>query len=289
MKSRRIPRRQPLNPATILLVQQFAIGLFVFACIGIILTVVWYGTRLPAFTISAVEASGGITIDRETVTAATESVLEGAYLKLIPRRFVYFYPEEALLERLRQIERIKDVHVVREGTVLHVTYGEYTPEALWCKEESQETCLFIDETGHAFDSAPDLIGGTLLRYYSLQREPTLGDRPMTEADYSATKEFVARLAETGWYIESVEVDTVRDVFYGLNSGGELKVSLSEDPKRAIDFLNTIRQSDEFKHLAPGNFNYVDLRFGTKIFVNEEFPELATSTATSTTSLPTEIE
>jgi hypothetical protein len=89
-------------------------------------------------------------------------------------------------------------------------------------------------------------------------------------------------AVPGWYVRLVEVDAVRDAFFTIAGGGEIKATLNESPARTIENLNTILRSEEFSDLEPGNFQYIDLRFGTKVFVNEE-PLLppATSTATVT--------
>ncbi len=271
MKSRPSKRRKPLNPAAILLVKQFLFGLALFTVIGLVLTSVWYLSRLNTFTIATVEVSGGKTIDSAIITKTIESVLEGTYLGLIPRRFAYSYPEANALLALENIDRIKDVSVTLvDNKTLKIAYDEYVPEALWCDAEYEDAdCLFLDETGYAFGSAPNLAGGSFVRYYYLGLNPKKETRPFTEDDYKATRFFLNSLAETGWYIDKVEIDAVRDVFYTLASGGEIKATLTRDTNKTFSYLETIRQSKEFSHLKPGNFQYIDLRFGTKVFVNEE--------------------
>jgi hypothetical protein len=292
MKFERAKRKTPINPTTILLVKQFLFGLALFAVIGLALTAVWHLSRLDTFTLSKVEVSGGKTIDSAIITKTVESVLEGTYLGLVPRRFSYFYPEANVLRAVENLDRIKDVSLtLSDGKTLKVVYDEYEPVALWCNtEEEAANCLFLDDEGFAFSSAPNLTGGSFIRYYSLGLNPQKGTRPFSSEDFQATRDFSNLLAETGWYVDKVEIDAVRDVFYTLSSGGEIKATLTEDTDKTFSYLGTIRQSEEFAHLVPGGFQYIDLRFGTKIFVNEEKlidPELeATSTdAVSTTTDP----
>ncbi len=280
------PRR--FDPATIHLLQQLAWGLLVISVCALMVTAVWYVTRLSALTISTVTAEGGITIPHAEVERRAAEVLEGTYLKLIPRRFVYAYPEDELLSAMGEIPRIKDVTLNRIGrTTLTIQYGEYVPDSLWCSARGATDCLFLDETGLAFGPAPDLKGGSFIRYYAPLRAFEVGQTPFGIDDYQITKEFTARLAETGWYVQAIEIDSVRDVFYLLGGGGELKATLTESPEKILENLNTIRASKEFAHLTPDVFEYIDLRFGTKVFVNEkkEAPALsegvATTTATST--------
>ena len=269
-----------LDPATIHLLKQFGWGLLSVSICALIITGIWYGTRLTVFTIERVSATGGITIQPGEVIERVEPILEGAYLKLVPRRFIYSYPKEAIELSVSEIPRIKNVQVEKESNQsILITYDEYVPDALWC-EKGVNTCLFIDATGYAFSEAPDLKGGSLVRYHTLETPLAVGTTPFLVEDYNQTKDFAERLAVTGWFVASVEIDSVRDVFYTLVGGGELKVTLDEKNEKTLEYLNTIRVSDEFSHLEPGNFEYIDLRFGTKVFVNEVKPVTADETATS---------
>lgn len=292
MKFKPAKRKTPINPAAILLAKQFLFGMALFVVIGLVLTSVWHLSRLTTFTIAEVLVSGGKTIDSSLVEKSVESVIEGTYLGLIPRRFTYFYPEAGVLQAVENLDRIKDVRITRpDNQTLKVTYNEYVPEALWCNTEDEEAnCLFLDETGYAFGAAPNLSGGSFIRYYLLGSNPKVETRPFAEDDFRATRAFSNLLAETGWYVDKIEIDAVRDVFYTLASGGEIKATLTEDMNKTFSYLGTIRQSTEFVHLVPGGFQYIDLRFGKKIFVNEEKIIdpliLATSTAEISTTTAT---
>jgi hypothetical protein len=230
---------------------------------------VWHVTRAPFFTITTITAEGGVTIEPAEVTERVEPVLAGTYLGLIPRRFTYMYPAEAVVNAVLAVPRIKDVTVSRaDHDTIKVEYDEYVPQALWCKDRETSACYFLDEAAYAFGPAPDLKGGSLLRYYTPETDPAIGPAPFSVADYEATDRFAAALALTGWFVSGVEIDSVRDVFYTLVGGGELKASLLQANETTLEYLNTLRTSDEYAHLTPDNFSYIDLRFGTKLFVNE---------------------
>lgn len=280
-------RWRQLDPATLLLVKQFLLGFSIFATLGLIIFGVHTVTRLPAFTITTIAASGGSTIDEVEVAAEVATVLEGTYVRLIPRRFTYLYPDEEVVAAVARVERIKEPHIeLTDRHTLTVTYDEYYPDALWCKDKTKQgdECYFLDEQGYAFGKAPNLTGGSLLRVYTLQDIPEKGKTAMTAEEYHAIKDFVSELGQTGWYAATVEIDSVRDVFYTLSQGGELKATLHQSGADTLRYLTTLRQSAEFEHLRPGNFQYIDLRFGSKVFVNEHEEmtvETASSTATST--------
>ena len=288
-KPRPKKRRQPLDPATVLIIKQSLFGLAIFSVVALLITGVWYGTRLPFVTISTITAEGGETIDPNLVIAKADEALSGTYLGLVPKRFSWWWSEVAVNEAVSQVPRIKDV-VVKEvsGHELAITYAEYKPAALWCSEHGSTTpCLFLDSSGYAFGSAPNLTGESVVRYQSLSKEPVVGERPFTESDFALTRQFIDALAGAGWFVTKVEIDSVRDVFYTLSPSGEVKANLSQTPELVLAQLSTLRQSAEFAHLLPGKFQYIDVRFSPKLFVNEETLATVDLSASTTTASSTE--
>lgn len=289
-------RKKQLDPATIVLVRQILVGLFVFACVASLIALVYHGTRADLVTLKTVSVEGGVTISHDEVRRRVEDVLEGAYLKLVPRRFAYMYPDEAVLKEVQAVPRIKDVVIERRsGTELFVSFAEYLPDALLCvvtEGESvpedipeKEQCYFVDETGYVFALAPALKGESVVRYYLSDGKVEPQSYAFPTEDYLVTKEFIAALSTIGWYVEKVEVTSARDAFYTLTRGGELKTTITSGFNEPFENLKTILASEEFSGLKTAPFQYLDLRFGTRVFVNEEpLPvagEGASSTATST--------
>ena len=284
MKTTPRHRTKPrFDPSTVLLLKQIGLGFLVLSAVGLLIALVWWGTRIDSATLTEISVEGGLTISHDTVRSKVETELSGTYLGLIPRRFAYFYPELDVAEAVATVPRIKNISIYRQsGTALRVVFDEYVPEALWCNNATSSPCLFLDEVGFAFAPAPELQGGSMLRYYATEREPKEAEAPFTEADFLATRKFIDLVETLGWYVEQVEINQTRDVFYTLAQGGELKATLTDAPEKPFENLRTILNSEEFKHLKPGGFQYLDLRFGTRVFVNEELPDLtSTSTATST--------
>jgi hypothetical protein len=277
-------RKQYLDPATWLIIKQIGLGLLSLAVVASVIASVWYLTRLQSLTINEVKVEGGVTLDKNILVAAAEAELEGEYVGLIPKRFTYFYPEEEIYEALSEIDRVKTVEVKRDGgQVVNVKFTEYLPDNLWCDLADDMSCLFLDENAYAFTEAPVLVGGSLVRYFNSEDVPVKGGTVLEVSDYNKTKEFADSLEEISWYVKSVEVNSARDVFYGLSEGGEIRASLNDNPSNILSNLNTVISSKEFAHLKPGNFNYLDLRFGTRVFVNEEMPQEETDEATASST------
>lgn len=271
MKPRPFNKKQRfyLEPGTVIIIKQILLGIFLFSLVALIITGIWYGSRVSSLTITNIKVQDGQTIRGDLIKEKVEQVLEGEYVHLVPRRFSWFYPEAEILEKVQEIERIKDVKVEKiSGTEIAVTFDEYQPFALWCNE-SNESCFFLDDKGYAFGKSPTLSGESLVRYYKLGEEPQLKTNLISSDDFENTKEFSKLLTNMSWFNTKIEIDAVRDVFYLLSDDSEIRATLTEKPAVTFSYLESLVRSKEFDHLKPGNFQYVDLRFGSKLYVNEE--------------------
>lgn len=283
VKKKRGQRAQ--NPRLVL-IRQIVVGVLLFTFVGLIGTGIWYGSRVEALTLMEVEVIGGETIDHESLRSIVKEELEGSYYRLVPRRFAWTYPQETIESRISEIERVKNVHIERtSGQKLVVIFEEYKPYALWCETLTTRECLFLDRDGFAFGHAPKLQGSAFLRFSETGRIPQVGETPFNGSFIRESSAFIMRVYdELNLNIIQIEKTGDEDVTYHIAGGGKLKVTLRMDSNQTFDNLETILLSEEFKHIEPGNFQYIDLRYGNKIFVNEEDPqreEEVTSAATGT--------
>lgn len=280
-KLRSKPRRR-MSPETLYWVRQVGRGLVLVLVCGVVITAIWFGTRISSLTISEVVVVGGRTVDHERIKRLVNEPLEGSYFRLIPRRFAWLYPHKEMSDVVLALERVRAVHIERNGTTVQVVFDEYVPYGLWCESpEPDSRCVFIDQTGYAFGQAPMLVGGGFVRFVQLSRAPHIGE-VMTERETVAVlDEYLYLLQQLlGLYVATVELDGVSDAFFTLVGGGELKVSLVAKPDQVVDNLRVILDSEAFSHLRPGQFQYIDLRFGNKVYVNEEVAPTQSEGATA---------
>lgn len=240
---------------------------------------VWYVARLPSLTISDITIEGGETVSHETVRKQVEKTLTGSYLLLVPRRFAFTYPKEELITGVNGLARVHSARVWRTSlTSIHVTFEEYTPYALWCvSAEESAPCHFIDENGYAFSPAPPLRGGAFVRHVVDGSEPRTGVEAISPDLLRSLGSFGAAVErERGFRISSIRYDASGDIKLFIAGGGMVLIARSMNIEETYQNFQSILGSEEFAHIAPGNFNYIDLRFGNKVFVNEEL-EPATTT------------
>jgi cell division septal protein FtsQ len=268
-----------LDPATRLLLRQACVGVLVTVGVILLLVGTWYGTRVDALTIRTVTSHDGPTIDAAAIKRTATKHLEGSYFHLIPRRFAWLYPEETLKQALEMQERIKTVTLhVESGTELQIDFTEYIPIALWCGKQETDACLFIDNTGYAFTKAPQLQGGSFTRYVTPEQAPVI-KRVLADPSLLADADWFLEQMETvlQLYPERIYVYDDGRITYQLSNDATIMISNRHDLVSTFRYLETLLQSDEYAELQTEEFQYIDLRFGNKLFVNRT---MATSTASS---------
>jgi hypothetical protein len=85
-------RRRQLDPRTVVLLKQGFLGLVLVSLLALVMTVLWYGTRVEFLTLRTVTVSGGETINHDLVRQEVQAALDGEYLGFIPKRFAWWYP-----------------------------------------------------------------------------------------------------------------------------------------------------------------------------------------------------
>lgn len=255
--------------------RQALVGFVVVSSLIGLLVAVYYVTRVERWQIREVVAEGGVTVSPDTVESVVLQTLDGFYAHLIPRSFFLTYSKEAARQAVFADMRIKDVVLTRQGKVLQVTFSEYIPQALWCAVDTPDQCYLLDASGFAFAPAPQLSGKALMRYFD-ERLPERAEA-FTPEFMAQTQMFANQVARDFDARVSAVVITPRDgQEYVLAHGGRLKLSAELPSEVSFANLTSIFNSAEFAHLQRDSFEYIDLRFGEKVFI-KEVAESATST------------
>ena len=281
-RRRSLRKKKKENPRKVL-IRQIFIGFFLVVFFSGLGYGVWHGTRIEALTIKTVEISGGETISHEEVKRLAEEKLEGDYFRLVPKRFAWTFPENEISAVVSTMSRIRDVSVDRlDGNTISINFSEFHPYALWCDSLESSNCAFIDRDGYAFDAAPSLTGATFVRYLDPLREVKVDEQAFS-SDYMAESDLLIDHLFTnfGFDVRAIIRTAFDEMEYHLTGGGYLKVSSRQSMTYTLENLESILGSGEFAHLEPGNFQYIDLRYGNKVFVNEEFNSKKETAATST--------
>ena len=225
---------------------------------------IYFLLRIPFLTISSVSVSGTEVIDPKDVAQKADSMISGSSYFFIPLRNVLFYPRSAIEKYLSaNFPRIESVYVGLDKNILNITIKEKKAFALWCSD----SCYFLDSSGDIFSPAPDFSGSVYKIFSgSIQGDP-LGKIFMGEKTLSGIKKIYDASEDLGIRVSRVEASSTKEIRLESDGGVSLIVDLSEDPDEIISDLQTVVNSDEFKlgKISVKNLEYIDLRFGSKVF------------------------
>jgi len=248
-----------------------------------------YGLSRPSVTIKDVAIHGAEVLSPGDIEALVWQELSGHYFFLFPRRSVFIYPRHsAKTTVLDAYERVREIDILREGLQkIVVTVAERQPFATWCRDiveavdvediattteeavgeskGSAEKCYFLDESGYIFAAAPQFTGDVYFRYYgSVEVDDPIGEYYVNEEYFRQLSFFLSALQGLDVRGTSLRV-AGEDYEMRLSEGGSLLFGRDQDLTNVLNNLETVLLSDIFEEKGLADLEYVDLRFGNKVY------------------------
>jgi cell division septal protein FtsQ len=220
----------------------------------------------PALQVRAVSVSGEQTLSSSTIEAFVQTRLSGTYWYILPKSNIFLYPKNAIRSALLAAYPIlasADVHAGDFHTIA-VNLVERQPQALWC---DGQTCLFLDENGVAYGEAP----GFSEPVYTVYSGPISGDNPprqfLSPADFQALSALVDAIVQKvpDEKLALVNVNSDSDVNMSFADGFMLKFALHDAGGDIFERFSLALTSDPLKSRKLSDFEYLDLRFGDKLY------------------------
>lgn len=239
--------------------------LLALLCAGIL-----YELNQSAVRISHVTVYGA---DQSLADIAAAS-MQGKYFGLVPRDSTFFFPDASIRAGIMAAHPdIAAVSIFHNGlTGLSIKVDERVPVAPWCglapTPNVEEYCYVFDAGGFIF--APHASTTVTINSFALYA-PLAGSaqEPLraTVADADALPDafdFARRLATFGSPVVRVVIrgDEVDDM---LESGTRVTYVLGNEENA---FTALVSARDSF-NLADGSIDYVDLRFGSKVYLKQK--------------------
>ncbi|MEX2405172.1 MAG: hypothetical protein WD579_01055 [Candidatus Paceibacterota bacterium] len=251
-----------------------------------------YLSALEGVTIDTIVVEGNEVIDAEDIERVARQEMSGRYLWLYARSNALIYPRKHVRRAIQdEFLRIRDIRIELDSMdLLRILVTEREPYGIWCGTEfsneiapENEECSFVDVDGVIYASAPSFSGDVFLRMYGEQKNnhfSTKEDfkeirRLFNLLESEEIKPTVAVLRES----DTLEV-TVDDLF-GHTS--VLFVDLETSPEETVRNLLTLYSeltSVRGENRTDPHLEYVDLRFGNRVFYNLMEEDSFTAPSTS---------
>ena len=257
-----------------------------FLLVGLAFLFSWL-SKMPSIQIENIEISGNLTVSKDEIINLIKTETSAKYFKLFSKNSVFLYPKESIEAKLADdFKRIETVSIKSKGLkTLIVNMVERKPDSLWCfigakdgatrKNNNSGMCYFLDKGGLVFSEAPDFSGNSFLRHYGLldDIEQPIGENYMTSEKFREVSRFIGSLEILGIKVATFRAESESDYEIDLKNG----IKIIFDDKQPFDktleniqsILTEVDLKKEYSPNNPPSINYVDLRFGNKVFLKSE--------------------
>ena len=233
---------------------------------------------LPQIRIISVTVQGARIEDPSEIQAIALAQLEGRYFGIVPRNSIFFYPGDAIRQKIQDgYPRIADISVhYRTATSIGIYFEERKPAALWCGAGS--ACAFLDSDGFAFARAPRFSGAVFFEIGATSTEPALRAFVVPSEEFTSIlrlRQDVAMMLQRNFPQYGTPVGVLADSESSLvfriqypdgASEWKLIVKRGDVP---VELLRNIELGLQSLRDDPKNtgktLDYLDVRLGQKLF------------------------
>ena len=264
MRSERLARRRRKQLI-------FRLGIFVVVVAILFGTSIWFLHR-PSLQINEILIHGNNVVSDSDLIKITEEVLQGKYAFLLPRTNTFIYPEEELEDSiLTSFKQIESVDLVRTNfRTLALEIEEQRPFALWCLdgvESILDNCYFINKEGLIFSRAPNFTGNVFFRFYGdLENVDPIGEYYLKKNNgFSRMSVLIDSIKDLN--VVPVELHPLDepDLELYMEDGSKILFTHEQSLSEVKDNLRVVLESETFKGEEIEDIEYIDLRFGNKVY------------------------
>jgi hypothetical protein len=263
--------------------KRFVVFSIVYSALALALfLVVWQLSYAPFLRIDTVTIEGEETVVRANVFDVVHTQLTGSYGHLFSKRNVFLYPRTKIQERvLATFPSIKKVSVDVEGVhTLRIRLEERKGVAVACRLQNEtrevlapEECYFVDATGFVFIKAPHFSGSSYVVHELEMAFKPLGMYVFPSEEFTQLTLFATSLGKLSMRVTRIRSSgDVMNITVMTSRRGtvHLLVQRNADYADVLTNLKTIIESEDFRKAAElERIEYIDLRFGNKIFYKEK--------------------
>lgn len=228
----------------------------------------------PAILISRVEVSGAIALDAKAIQDKVLTMLSGSYWNFFPRSNIALYPRLSIENSLAsEFPRIKALRVRTQGWQgLKVEILEREAKGIWCRDQSKlvkapSDCYLVDGGGFIFAVAPETSGQVYFEFVSkLEGEP-LRQNFLEPGYFSRLSKFIESVKSLGVKPIRFVIRPDSDYELELEQGEAIIWGRAQDLEKIFENLQAVFTEKVILPDSLGDLglDYIDLRFGNKIF------------------------
>ena len=253
-----------------------SVGIFIFILIG---AGTFFGVRMHAFQIQKISIQGLSAIQEEDVKREIASALSGSYATgLIPYRFLLAVPTGAIIQRIEnRFPLIANMEIkkefpnelaitIQERQLFGVLCNDGVSEGATVEEGREIQCFYLDTNGIAYQKAPETQGFLIMKVSTDAADIPLGG-------LAVDTNIMRRMIELNQKLPSavgspiVGYQLLHNIPHELRAvtkqGFSLMIKQDGDMDSLLYVLKTVLDKEIGNKRR--SLDYVDLRFGNKVF------------------------
>lgn len=242
-----------------------------------------YLFRLSQWQITDIKIEGTKVLTEEEIREHAGKVLEGNYFFALPKRSILLAPQNTIIWQLQQsFPRIETISITKKyPSTLIISLQERELWGIFCVYGADQRglnassadlrgnideCVYIDKTGFAFERAPSSSG-------SLIKKIKIDNSRAMVASYAVEPEIMKDILRLSEKMENQLKSPVvayelfseipREVRMTVAEGFTLYLNRDDDIENTLRVLKLVLD-EEIKERR-SKLDYVDLRFGNKVF------------------------
>lgn len=231
-----------------------------------------YFSFSPTISIARVDVQGNASVSSDEVVGVVEKIIAGKYIALFSKRNNWLYPENFLIEIIKNnFPQVASVSMsVNDDKNLSVYISEREPKGVWCVGIELENCYFLDSDGFIFDKAPEFTGNIYLVFTGvIEKEDPIRESYLPKEDFLKLQNFISTLKSFGFNIRRVHLSQSGDGYALLPNNSKILFTFGPDINKSADNLASFLVESKAVASDGGlKGQYIDIRFGNKIFYKE---------------------
>ncbi len=236
-------------------------------------------SHLPQFSIDNVKLEGNTFSSTNNILHTAEDDLSGDYFKLFSKSNIFIFPKRKIeSDILAQYPPIKSISIKRSSLKeIQITVLERKQQFLWCRLDQ---CYFMDSSGFIFNVAPAFSTDLYFTYYGLiELENPVGQNYLSLDKFDGVVRFVNNVKKLGISTDYVKATDNNNFELHLLSGGKILFNTNQPLDETISNLQTVTDKNNASGTSVdlSKIEYLDLRFGNKVFYKLTGATVATST------------
>ena len=233
-----------------------------------------YVSYLPRYSIGQMQVSGAQNVSANAIADYAETIIYDGSHHFFSRANIFLYPK-ALIEKNIPLEfpRVRSAVVSRPSPLSNavtITITERQPFAVWCLPaqagEGTGDCYDMDKDGFIFvaTSASASSSAEYVFTGGVSTSTTPIGQTFAPGHAQGLVVFLQLLGQAGLTPEGASVQSDEDFTVPLQEGFSVYASFGQDPGALVSNLQLVLSSSALSGQEQ-NLEYVDLRFGNKVY------------------------